>query len=497
MTAGRNRPWIGEKPIVFYGLAAVATIAGAIVVAGLAGCSGGNVAAQATDGTKQSPATVVESANSSRADGPATGDNVITVETIRPKRNPQGFVRSEKQPAYVEGYYTADLMARVPGTVKFIQKNIGDTVKEGELLVELDAPDLVQELTQKSAAVLGADQDFKAAQVNLLVAQASAKSARSLIKESEAAEARAAALKKFHEEEYERYKVLAQRDAVVANVLDEKLRDLEAAAADYQTAQAATDTAKARAEEFSAKVDAARVDIDVKKARVATAQADRDHAQAMVDFTRIRAPFDGLIASRKVDPGSFVQNASTGNPTPMLRVVRTDIVTLVTWVPEKCAPFVDKNTEAIIQLNALEDQEIHTKITRYSHWLDPDKSRDMRVEVDFDNKDDRLKPGMYGDMTLLLEDFSKSRLVPAGAVFASGDHSYIFEVRDGRAVRVPVRVQFEDGVQAKIVKMIRSTDPKTGRPVENYEELTDRDQIVRSGQGELADGQPVKVVAAD
>ncbi len=353
---------------------------------------------------------------------------------------------------------------------------------------------MVQELIQKRAAVLDAEQDFKAAQVNLLVAQASAKTARALVKESAASEAHAAALKKFHEEEFDRYKLLAQRDAVVATVLDEKLRNLEAAAADYQTAQAATDTAKAKADEFSAKVDAARVDIDVKSAKVTFAEADRDHAQAMVEFTKIRAPFNGLVVSRKVDPGSFVQNASTGNPTPMLRVLRMDIVTLHTWIPEKCAPFVNKNTEAIIKLNALEDQEIHTKITRYSHWLDPDNGRDMRVEVDFDNKDGRLKPGMYGDMTLLLEDFSQSRLVPAGAVVASANHSYIFEVRDGRAIRVPVRVQYEDGVQAKIVKVLRSIDPKTGRTVEKYEELTDRDEIVRSGQGELADGQPVRTV---
>jgi hypothetical protein len=166
-------------------------------------------------------------------------------------------------------------------------------------------------------------------------------------------------------------------------------------------------------------------------------------------------------------------------------------------VPEKDAPFVNKETEAIIRLDALGDQVIRTKITRFSHWLDPDKARDMRVEVDFDNKDGRLKPGMYGSMTLLLEDFSQARLVPAGAVFASANHSFIFEVRDGHAVRIPVRVQFEDGIQAKIVKILRSTDPRTGQPTEKIEELTDQDEIIRSGQGELADGQPVKVVAAE
>ena len=87
--------------------------------------------------------------------------------------------------------------------------------------------------------------------------------------------------------------------------------------------------------------------------------------------------------------------------------------------------------------------------------------------------------------------------MPAGAVFAVGNKSYIFEVRDGHAVRVPVRVELEDGVQVKIVKIVRSTDPKTGKTIERDEELTDKDEIVRSGQGELADGQPVKAVAVD
>ena len=496
MTATSHPRRVGKRTIVFSGLAACGVIAAGIVFVNSSG-SGQNVAAQASDDPKPPMSGSEVAGDSDRDDRPATSGNLITVETIHPKRDPHGFVHSETQPAYVEGFFTADLMARVPGTVKYIQKNIGDPVSAGEVVVELDAPDLVQELAQKTAALRHAEEDYKAAQVSLLVAEASAKTAYALIKENEAAEAHASALKKFHEAEFDRYKVLASRDAVVANVLDEKLRDLEASEADYRAAQAATDTAKAKAEEYSTKVNAARVDIDVKQARIGVAESDRDYAQSMVEFTKIRAPFDGIIVSRKVDPGSFVQNASTGNPVFMLRVVRTDKVTLVTYVPEKDAPFVNKNTSAVIRMDALGDQEIHSKITRYSHWLDPDKGRDMRVEVDLDNKDGRLKPGMYGSMTLLLEDFSRARLVPAGAVFAVGNKSYIFEVRDGHAVRVPVRVELEDGVQAKIVKIVRSTDPKTGQLVENDEELTERDEIVRSGQGELADGQPVKVVAAE
>jgi RND family efflux transporter MFP subunit len=490
-----------KRSLVFLGALAVLTIVVILIATtGIPGWSGKEAAAQAKADKKDSVATVdgsLENGSAQNGGDANEAENIITVETIRPRPNPKGFVRSVTPPTYVEGFYTADLMARVPGTVKSIRKNIGDTVNEGEVLVELDAPDLIQELAQKKAAVEHATEELKAAQISLSVAQACAKTAHALIKESEAAEEHAADMRAFHEKEYNRYQVLADRDAVVANVLDEKLRDLQAAGADYRTAQAATETAKAKAEEYSTKVDAARVDIDVKRARVAVAAADLDFAQSMVDYTKIRAPFSGLIVSRKVDPGSFVQNASTGNPVPMLRVVRTDLVTFVTWVPEKDAPLVNKDTDATIQLDALGDQVIRRKVTRYSHWLDPEKSRDMRVEVDVENKDGRLAPGMYGLMTLRLEDFSKSRLVPTSAIFAVGDQSYVFEVQGGHAIRVPVRIQYEDGVQAKIVKIVQSTDAKTGKSVEAFQDLTDEDQIVRSGQGELAHGQSVKAVPVD
>src|SRR5262249_7377276 len=124
------------------------------------------------------------------------------------------------------------------------------------------------------------------------------------------------------------------------------------------------EAARANLEAFKAKVEAAKVDVDVKKARIAVAQAERAKAQAMVDFAKIRAPFDGVIAARGVDKGAyvdkgaFVQDASTGHPMPLLTLVRMDKVTMVMWVPEKDAPYVNKDTEAVVHLDALGEPEI-------------------------------------------------------------------------------------------------------------------------------------------
>lgn len=421
----------------------------------------------------------------------------ISVKVVHPKRAGAGFARTVTQPAFVQGFYQADLMARVAGVVKSVAKNIGDPVSKGEVLVEIDVPDLEQDLAQKEALVRQAQQDARAAEANVAVTTAAEKAARALVGEREADVERREAKCKFHDAEYDRFKVLEGRQAVVAGILDEKLREVEEARADCKSARVAVDAAKANLEEFQAKLAAARVDVEVKRARVAVADAERGRAQAMVEFAKIRAPFDGVIVSRRVDPGAFVQNASSGKTTPLLTVVRTDRVTLVMWVPEKDAPLVTKDAEAVIRLDALSDRSLRARVTRLSRWLDPEKSRDMRVEVDLDNPTGALAPGMYGTITLVLKRFDDALVVPAGAVTERGGQTYLALAENGVAHFVPVRVQLEDGTRARVVRVARRPDPAAGQATETAAELTGAEEVIASGQGELSDGQPVRATPSD
>jgi RND family efflux transporter MFP subunit len=425
------------------------------------------------------------------------GEKGIPVKTIRPKLNPH-FVRSVTQPADLKPFYRAELMARVAGVVtEDLKKNIGDTLKKGEILMKLDVPDLVAEVDQREASVKLARKEEQAALEMVKIMEAAKKKAATEIKEKGADIERAEAKRKFKESELHRFQILVQRKAVTDDILDEKMRDLELAEADKRSGEFAKEAADAGFEEYSAKLSAARVDVEVKQARAVVAQADLAHSKAMLDYATIRAPFKGMIVERKVDPGSFVQNASTGHPTPLLCVVRTDVMTAVMYVPEKSTAYVNNNTEAVLRFDALGDREIHAKVTRASHWLEPDKSRDMRIEVDLENKDGLLDPGMYGTMTLVLQEFANAHLVPTSAVFERDGKTYIFEVKDGQAHLVPVRVELEDGIQTKIVKLVRHKDPKTGHTQEATEELTGAEEIIRSGQGEIADGQYVRANQVD
>ena len=107
-----------------------------------------------------------------------------------------------------------------------------------------------------------------------------------------------------------------------------------------------------------------------------------------------------------------------------------------------------------------------------------------------------MQPGMYGTMELILQKFENAYLLPASAIIGSGGKTFIVQVIDGVARRVPVRVQLEDGVQVKVAVVVRDANPEAGEE-DVLEDLTGEEEIIRSGQGEIAPGQKVKATPVD
>ena len=114
-------------------------------------------------------------------------------------------------------------------------------------------------------------------------------------------------------------------------------------------------------------------------------------AKELLSFGTLKAPFDGVITRRNVDPGAFVQNSATGNPGPgLLTIEKTDIVTIYMNLPDNYAPYIDEKTEAIIEMTELPAVQIHALITRFSPSLQsPGNDRTMRVEVDLYNRGEK------------------------------------------------------------------------------------------------------------
>ncbi len=480
----------------------------------------------------------------------------MAVKVVRPKRDPSVQLTAEDPAASVEAYYVADLRARASGLVKAVYKDIGDKVERGELLVEIDAPDLVQDVAQKQAAVAQRLQEQQVARVQYKNAVAGQQVAAAAVREKEALVAQAEATRDFRELRLARMRILAKTDTVVAAVIAEEERDTKAAQAAVAAAKAAVERARAAAIEADSTVETAAADIDLKAALVEVARRDLDKARAVLGFTRVVAPFHGVVTRRNVDPGSFVQNATTGQTEPLISVARTDLVTVAARFPDTVAPFVTEDTEAEITIDHLTGLSVAGRVSRFSPSIQS-LDRTIRVEVDLFNGDEqdyrrivhrvlggelaslggcnpwallgaraggrnvvdglhkggsdflpaaalphssdttrRLLPGMTGTLKLRLRNFAEGYVLPSTAVYTRGGKPYILAVEDGLTKQYPVKVQVNDGRVAKVA-LVSRRKAASGATREVLTELTGKELVLDGRQLEIGEGVEVQATPAE
>jgi multidrug resistance efflux pump len=455
----------------------------------------------------------------------------LEVHVIQPRRDP-AFTMTVSEPAYVEAYYTAPLKAKVAGPVKFIQKDIGARVKKDEVLAVIDVPDLIQAVAQSEQVIKQRQREEELAQTKIGVAQAEIEAATSSLKMKTKLLKAADAIQKLQYTRWQHFKGLGQLKGVDELLVEEQEEKYLGAYANYEAANEAVAQAQAKLSEAQQNLQVAKADVAFKHSLVEVAEKDRDKAKALADYTEIRAPFDGVIVKRTVDPGSFV-DVGTGNREPLFVVERTDIVTVYMKVPDTFAPYVTEGTEAIITMTSLPGVKFRGKVTRHDPSLETSHTDlTMRVEVDLWNDSQRdylawvaaeqakpvpfddlrtddlkrpvkpwppsieinnpnappahLLPAMYGTMQLVLRTFNDTELLPNDALVQQGGEHYIYLVKDGKAEKTLVVLQADDGKLAKVAKIIKKGNQQL------LEELTSKDQVIYSKLNELSNGQPVK-----
>jgi multidrug efflux pump subunit AcrA (membrane-fusion protein) len=306
---------------------------------------------------------------------------VRQVDTVRPKRH--DLTIEVQEPADVKAYYRADLEAQVAGVVKRVPKAIGDRVLKGETLIEIEAPDRVQAVIEKEAVIAQRKMEWKMAKAKAEVAQKAVDAAIAEVTYKEKLKEAAKFEMAWRKVDLNRYEKLARKDAVLKDMIDLKKKFLLTAKAELASADQAIEKAKAVRDEEIAKKKAADVDIKLKDQLVEVARQDLVLAQTLLNYAKLTAPFDGLIVRRSVDPGMFVQNATRSNTGPLLSVVRTDVYTVVMKLPDTYAPYVTKDTDAIIHLPG-RSRPVVAKVTRFAPAIH-EQDRTMRVEVDLYN----------------------------------------------------------------------------------------------------------------
>lgn len=471
-----------------------------------------------------------------------------SVKAVRPKRDPN-FRITTRQFATVEPYYQAALRARVSGEVRFVAKDIGESVRAGELLVEIDVPDLRQAVEQRRAVIAQREQELAAARANLAVARTAVDAAKVAVRQKQVEVSRAKDLRNARKTDLDQVADLFSRNSVVKARVDAARLDYQAAERAIESAEAEVEKARVDESEKAASLEKAAVDIELKRALVEVARKDAAAAAIQLGYTRLHAPFDGVITARAADPGKFVSGGSGGASEPLVTVARTDLVTVVMKLPDNAAPYVSWNTEAFVEFTQLPGVTARGLVTRFSPYIDP-ADQTMRVEVDVyngsqaeyqaaltqatvrsgvvplipfdraatlaaagsglirskgdhkgwqqggalvpdwgpDGRFQGIVPGTTATVRLDLEKFSDTFLLPSGAVYGRAGQSYILVVEGGVTTAVPVTVQVNDGTLVKVA----AVTPAGGRQA--TKELTGNEVIVAARQLEVGEGTRVTPV---
>lgn len=203
------------------------------------------------------------------------------------------------------------------------------------------------------------------------------------------------------------------------------------------------------------------VDNAAAKRRVEDAQADLARAEVrrlrtLASFAKLRAPFDGRVTKRILHPGALVREGTTPGAKPIVEVARTNPLRLVLQIPEPLVPSVAVGSELVVHLDAFPGREFEDTIARVSDALD-ERTRSMRVEVDFENEDQTFRPGMYGKVYLRVDIPEGLLTIPSKAVRGQGGDRYVLVARDGVLHSQPIVVASDDGRRAVVAKGL-STD---------------------------------------
>jgi RND family efflux transporter MFP subunit len=211
-----------------------------------------------------------------------------------------------------------------------------------------------------------------------------------------------------------------------------------------------------------------------------TLKADMERVRALrtlEGYLTITAPFNGIITERDAHPGALAAPPSSAGALPLLRLQQDERLRLIVPVPEADAGVIGLGATAEFTVSAWPGRSFNGTVARISHWVDQ-RTRTMPVELDVDNRDRRLAPGMFAEVRWPVHRESATLIVPASAVVETMEQTFVDVIRNGRVRRVAVK---RGRTKADVVEVFGA--------------LREGELVAVSGSEELPDGTEVSVVA--
>jgi RND family efflux transporter MFP subunit len=220
-------------------------------------------------------------------------------------------------------------------------------------------------------------------------------------------------------------------------------------------------------------LDQASARMKADEAQLEAAKAANKEVTIIRDYLEIRAPFNGVVTGRNVNTGAFVGPSGKGSEFPMFTLQEQKHLRLVVSVPEIYTSYLNHTNKVQFTVKALPNQQFTGVVKRLSGALDS-RLRAERVEVDVQNDNKKLLPGMVAEVTIPLPSQDSVLVVPKSAVLNTTEGAFVIKVADGKATWVSV----QKGRDAE-------------NKVEVFGKLTPGDNLVLAASEELRDGTAV------
>ncbi len=336
-------------------------------------------------------------------------------------------------------YQEVDVMAKVAGYVKNINVDVGDKVRENQLLATLEVPEMEDDLQRVAAGVERSEAEVARAKDELQRAE----SAHDIAHIS-----------------YQRLSSVAQkRPGLIAQqeIDDSHSKDLVA----------------------EAQVSAARSGLAAADQQVAVNKAEVQKVKTLMAYTKVMAPFDGVVTRRYADTGSMIQagTASQTQAMPIVKLSENSLLRLILPVPESAVPTVHVGQRVEVNVPTLK-RTFPGRVARFDDKLSM-ATRTMDTEVDVPNPTLILIPGMYAEVNLTLDQRNSVLTVPVTAVDLDSDNqstgSVMVVTTDKRVERRKIQL----GLQTASRMEVRSG-------------LNDGDLVVISGRALLQPHEEVR-----
>jgi RND family efflux transporter MFP subunit len=325
-------------------------------------------------------------------------------------------------PGNIEPLYSANLYARIDGYLDRRNVDIGAKVKSGQILAVISAPEVDQQLLQSRATLAQCEAALQQARAALEQAKANAELAR-LTKE--------------------RDMPLGQQRAISQQIVDGAVQTYDARVAD---------------------VAAATANITAAEANVTANRANVSRLQQMQGFERIVAPFDGVITQRNVERGDLVSTGSSGAGKPLFSIAQSGTLRIQVDVPQSEAVNIQDGQKAAVDVKERLGRAYTGTVIRNAGALN-NAARTMLTEVQVDNSDGSLLPGMYAQVKFTLPEQRTSLIIPTSSLVVDHSGMHVVTVARNHTVHfAPVTIGKDMGKEVEILNGLNGSEPLVSSP---------------------------------